>query len=193
VSDDPQGPGWWRASDGRWYPPQAAPPSWPPGGPPGAPYTPPPPAKTNRGCLIALAIVGVLAVLGIAAVVVVVLAVEDEVDERVDVDDGVRSFSGNTENPPEDDVTLGECDTDPTTRFMQASLEVTNHSSEPSNYIMTVAFEAEDGGRQITTGSAVIDGLRPDQSTTVEASALQEAPGGQDFSCRISQVERFAA
>jgi hypothetical protein len=26
VSDVAQGPGWWLASDGRWYPPQAAPP-----------------------------------------------------------------------------------------------------------------------------------------------------------------------
>ena len=31
VSDAPQGPGWWQASDGRWYPPQA------PGGYPPAP------------------------------------------------------------------------------------------------------------------------------------------------------------
>jgi hypothetical protein len=29
MSDVPQGPGWWQASDGRWYPPQA-----PPGGQP---------------------------------------------------------------------------------------------------------------------------------------------------------------
>lgn len=29
MSDAPQGPGWWQASDGRWYPPQA-----PPGGRP---------------------------------------------------------------------------------------------------------------------------------------------------------------
>lgn len=25
MSDNPQGPGWWQASDGRWYPPQQAP------------------------------------------------------------------------------------------------------------------------------------------------------------------------
>ena len=25
VSDSPQGPGWWQASDGKWYPPEQAP------------------------------------------------------------------------------------------------------------------------------------------------------------------------
>lgn len=37
MSDIPQGPGWWQASDGRWYPPADAP------APPGAPATGPPP------------------------------------------------------------------------------------------------------------------------------------------------------
>ena len=25
MSDSPQGPGWWQASDGKWYPPEQAP------------------------------------------------------------------------------------------------------------------------------------------------------------------------
>src|SRR5579875_3415767 len=51
MSDRPQGPGWWLASDGRWYPPEsrlAQPPPppgyWPPPGygpPPGASVPPP--------------------------------------------------------------------------------------------------------------------------------------------------------
>ncbi len=53
MSDVPQGPGWWQASDGRWYPPTAKPgtatpvapaptPSYgPPTGPP-SPYGPTP-------------------------------------------------------------------------------------------------------------------------------------------------------
>ena len=211
MSDTPQGPGWWEASDGRWYPPQPAPqaPAQPvpqaavPPGPPAAPYPPPgpgapppyrPPApnKSGRGCLIALAIGGVVALLAVVAIVVVVARVGDEVDERVDDDGGISSLSGNTENPPEDDVTVGRCDTDPSTRYMRADLEVHNNSSEPSNYIITVAFEAEDGGRQLTTGAGVVDGLRADQSTTVEANSVLEAPDG-DFTCRITRVERFAA
>jgi hypothetical protein len=45
VSDESQGPGWWLASDGKWYPPELAPGAQPPPGgpPPGGPppYTPP--------------------------------------------------------------------------------------------------------------------------------------------------------
>ncbi|CAM8621092.1 Domain of unknown function DUF4190 [Acidimicrobiia bacterium] len=41
MSDTSQGPGWWIASDGKWYPPESAqPPTPPPPAPPA--YTPPP-------------------------------------------------------------------------------------------------------------------------------------------------------
>jgi hypothetical protein len=204
VSDFSQGPGWWQASDGKWYPPQSAPTAAPPPppppayGPPPAPvpqWTPPPAKKGgNKGCLIALAVVGVVLVLGIVATVVVVNAVSDEVDDRVDVDeDGITTFSGNDENPPADDVEVAECGPAPNTNFMRATVDVLNHSSEPSNYIVTVAFESDDGGRQLTTSTAFVNGLGPDQSTTAEANSFQEPPNGEEFTCRLSQVERFAA
>ena len=40
MSDSSQGPGWWQASDGRWYPPSATPGTGPI--PPGYGYGPPP-------------------------------------------------------------------------------------------------------------------------------------------------------
>jgi hypothetical protein len=72
MSQQPQGPGWWQASDGRWYPPQ--PQQYPP------PYqqqnqpqyqqqygpSPAPPRRSsNRGCLIAAVVVGVLLLVGV--------------------------------------------------------------------------------------------------------------------------------
>ena len=63
MSMEPRGPGWWRASDGRWYPPQPRPP-YPPQPPPA--YSPQPfgagppvPQKKrgNHGVLIAVLIV----------------------------------------------------------------------------------------------------------------------------------------
>jgi hypothetical protein len=200
VSDVSQGPGWWQASDGRWYPPQpaapaalAAPPQSAPGPPPqwGAPPAGPP-KKANRGCLIALVIVGALVVLGGIAATVLIVVVGREVDDRID-DDGITSLSDNDENPPADDVTVGECGPAEGTRFMRATVEVLNHSSEASNYLITVAFESEDGGRQLSTSTTGVNALGPDQTTTSEANSFQEAPGGQEFSCRITQVERFAA
>ena len=76
---------------------------------------------------------------------------------------------------------------------MRANVDVLNHSSEPSNYIITVAFESDDGDEQFTTAITGVDGLGPDQTTTVEANAFQAPPNGVDFSCSINQVQRFAA
>jgi hypothetical protein len=199
MSDVSQGPGWWQASDGRWYPPQpaapVAPPPPPPGPPPvpqwGAPTTKP--KSSNRGCLIALGIVGAVLVLGIVATVIVIAAVGNEVEDRVDEDGGITNFSDNDENPPADDVSIGECGPAPTTNFMRATVEVRNHSSEASNYLVTVAFESEDGGRQLATTTTGVNALGPDQTTTVEANSFSEAEGGQAFDCQITGVERFAA
>jgi len=69
MSQQPQGPGWWRAPDGRWYPPQPmSPPPYQQGpryaaGPP--PYGPPPPQRSNRGCVIAAVVVAVLLAVGL--------------------------------------------------------------------------------------------------------------------------------
>lgn len=38
MSDSAQGPGWWLASDGKWYPPQSSPP----------PFPPPPPSSDHQ-------------------------------------------------------------------------------------------------------------------------------------------------
>jgi Flp pilus assembly pilin Flp len=55
MNDIPQGPGWWQAGDGKWYPPQ-----------------PPPPANTLKIVLIVVGLLilvpCLLAVVSIAAV-----------------------------------------------------------------------------------------------------------------------------
>ncbi|HWJ60554.1 MAG TPA: DUF4190 domain-containing protein [Acidimicrobiales bacterium] len=47
MSDVPQGPGWWQASDGRWYPPTAKPGTPVPPAPPA--YGPPPSGPPSYG------------------------------------------------------------------------------------------------------------------------------------------------
>lgn len=56
MSSTPQGPGWWRASDGRWYPPQA-----------------PVVVVKNNGCLKALGVVVAVVLLLILLVVGITL------------------------------------------------------------------------------------------------------------------------
>ena len=76
MSDAPQGPGWWQASDDRWYPPTAQPgtprpPAAPAYGPPpgyGYPYAPayaagPPRLPSVSGMATASMVLGILSVI----------------------------------------------------------------------------------------------------------------------------------
>jgi hypothetical protein len=67
MSDQSQGPGWWQASDGQWYAPEASypPPTEPPSGPPGASR----PSWWMSPVALWLAIVAVLVALGLGAAI----------------------------------------------------------------------------------------------------------------------------
>jgi hypothetical protein len=61
MSTQPQGPGWWQASDGRWYPPQ------PPQAAPYQQYTQQPapaPRTRNRGCVVAVVVAVAFVLIG---------------------------------------------------------------------------------------------------------------------------------
>ena len=89
-------------------------------------------------------------------------------------------------------MTLGECTTDPTLGFLTASLTVTNNSSDASDYLIDVTFQSEDGATQFGTGNAFVQGLQTGQTTTVEATSLDDAPD-QPFVCTLASVTRTAA
>ena len=200
MSDTAQGPGWWQASDGKWYPPEQAPgyaaPPPPPGagapafGPPPGYGTPPPmayapaPASGMSGCLkaflIVLAIVGVLSVVG---VIVAVTVVDDAVDDFADDVNG-------TDAGELDDVEDIVCDTD-AVGDLHATVTVVNDSSERSNYIITVAFE-DDDGVQLDTGTAFINAVEPDQEASGDAVTFTDPPANGDFDCRVASLERFS-
>src|SRR5690348_7940984 len=93
MSDSQQGPGWWLASDGKWYPPQA--PNFAP------PVFQKPPKNGPNGCLVALAIVGGLFVLLIVVGVIAGLASSDDTSRN--------GFSGSSDHPARDDVELSDC------------------------------------------------------------------------------------
>jgi hypothetical protein len=74
MADQSQGPGWWVASDGRWYPPDQAP-AVPPPETWAAPSSgSPPPRGLTAGARVALAVgaalVGILVVVGVAALAI---------------------------------------------------------------------------------------------------------------------------
>ena len=60
MSEVPQGPGWWQATDGKWYPPQPAP-----------VYVPVPQPSVN-GYAIASLVLGIVWIYGITSVLALV-------------------------------------------------------------------------------------------------------------------------
>lgn len=60
MSDVPQGPGWWQAADGKWYPPQPAP-----------VYVPMPRPSTN-GYAIAALVLGIVWMYGVTSILALV-------------------------------------------------------------------------------------------------------------------------
>lgn len=170
MSDQSQGPGWWIASDGKWYPPQQA------------ARLPPPPASPNRhamnGCLKAALIgLGILFVFGGGCAALLANSA-DEVSK--DQEERQQSI--------QDDAELVDCGTGEY-GWMVATIRVTNDSSERSNYSVDVSFTSPDGSEQYATGSAYITGLAPDQTRTEEATSTEEPPG--KFKCVITDVFRF--
>ena len=81
MSDFQQGPDWWRASDGKWYPPQQHPQAgYSQPAAPAPAYAPSPPPAKGSGAKTALIVFGVLAllgVLGVGGIIVLAVAADD--------------------------------------------------------------------------------------------------------------------
>jgi len=86
-----------------------------------------------------------------------------------------------------EDVKIVKCGHD-SIGNLDAKVKVTNHSSKPSDYIITIAFESANGKNQITTGDAVVNSLQPGQSTVQDANGLQSYK--KPFKCTLSDAQR---
>lgn len=171
MSDQSQGHGWWMASDGKWYPPEQS------------THLPPPPASPNRqamnGCLKAALIAGaVVFVLGGGCAALLSNAADD-VSEDLAEEDADKL----------DDARITKCAVDDL-GYMAATVEITNNSSERSNYDVTVSYTSPDGSEQYATGDAFAQALAPGQKRLEAAQSLKDAPG--KFKCEITDVFRFS-
>ncbi len=170
-------PGWWLASDGRWYPPAGPAPVTQ------LPAPPVPQRSSGKGCLIAAGVAVAVLLLGlVAAMLLFVLGARKVTDEIDDI--------GRTQTEEARDVEVAECETNDA-GFMSATLKVTNQSPKTSNYIIEVSFDRAGGDEQLTTAPALVNSLAPGQVTEVVAPST-EAPLG-DFECRVGFVERLSA
>ena len=87
MSDTAQGAGWWQASDGKWYPPEAHPAATPAQTIPAAPPIPGAAPATSRqgmsGCAKALIISGIVAAVAVVGVIVLLVVVVGRGVDRV--------------------------------------------------------------------------------------------------------------
>jgi hypothetical protein len=108
MSDQQQGPGWWLASDGRWYPPEQAPGAMPgaPDPAPPAPDAPPAPGPPSPS-RTRLAVAGAVVVVALVAVALLLFGGDDDGD-----DDAASTTTTTAAEAPDDepDPTDGEPD-----------------------------------------------------------------------------------
>ncbi len=74
-----------------------------------------------------------------------------------------------------------------------ATLQVLNHSSKSSDYIITVAFDSPDGKTQLDTGDATVSNLAAGQKTSTDAPSLKAELRTKKFVCKIANVTRTSA
>jgi hypothetical protein len=163
----PPEPGWWLASDGRWYPPESARPPVPAAPTPGAA-----PRKSGNGCLIALAIVGVVMVLIAGLFFFVVWKFFDTVEE---VADGITV--GEVKCPTADDVS----------EIIGHDVELVGSGSVVVASGCTYTSSGDTAGVSIVSGSGLIAaGILEDleseaQANGTEAGSIDAGDGGKAY------------
>lgn len=125
--------------------------------------------------LLGIVVVGVAGMIGCAALL---SSAADEIQEDIEQERAEAL----------EDVSVKSCEADEI-GDLTATLTVVNNSSERSNYMIEVTFEAPDGS-QLDTGLAVVNALEPGQRTEAEVVTATDAPA--EFDCRVVEVDRFS-
>lgn len=97
-----------------------------------------------------------------------------------------KSNSTNTEHRPQDDVEIASC-----TQGMfgpDVKVKITNHSSKPSNYVISLGAE-DAAGNRVGDGFASTNNLNPGQTALIDGALT----GENVAKCTVEQVERYAS
>jgi hypothetical protein len=95
----------------------------------------------------------------------------------------------NTANPPLDDIDHPWACATGEDGVVRAEGTVTNRSSKPSSYVVTVEFT--DDGEDLGSASASVDHVDPGETTELIVSSGETAHGDAD--CTVDDVARFKA
>ena len=196
-AEQPPAPGYWKASDGRWYPPQQAPSYAPPFA-----VAPVVSRSAASGCLKAFIIVAVLGIaLVVAAVAGVIFignnaaeklsAVGSELEAADGANDpggaGTTSPSDEAAHPARDDVEISECrdgEYGP-----EVTVRITNHTATRANYVVEVSL-LDDAGTKIGEATGFENNVEASQ--TAVSDLVASASGTTWTKCQLVNVQRFA-
>lgn len=103
---------------------------------------------------------------------------------------GVSTLSGNETHPPQDDVAVTGC-TAGVAGTVTATVTVTNHSSQRSDYLIGVTFQ-DGAGVQIGDTSRTADNVDAGQTARIDAGAFVSGDA-TGVKCVIKSVQRTAS
>ncbi len=139
--------------------------------------------KRGRGLAITGIVVSLLSILFSAVAVVFLVALVRSGDEIVR--DGIITTSDNTEYPPQDDIDGIECSASNSGRIAQATVTITNRSTGPSVYRITIEWETNGEPIEEIVSTDYLDA---GESASYEAVDLSGR--AMEDSCRVTRIER---
>ena len=126
----------------------------------------------------------------IAAAGLVGVACETDTDDNSGATDS--DLSTNTENPPIEDVTVAGCNVDQSFGTATVNLRIENHSSKPSDYLVTVGISDSTGAR-VGDAHGSTQNIAPDAPANTDAVGTVSEGAVGPFECKVNEVERFAS
>ncbi|MGW0365822.1 hypothetical protein [Streptomyces sp. NPDC002990] len=129
--------------------------------------------------MIVTLVLGGIALLAVIAVILVIAFVATVEDPSRDDPHG-----------PVGDVKITACEVDAGTKWPHADLDVTNRSSKPSDYVVSVEFVGPSGER-LTEAHTAVTHLAPGQVARDRAQSLTQVT--DPVTCRITDVTRVAS
>lgn len=88
------------------------------------------------------------------------------------------------------DVKLISCGVSDALGFRYPKVLVTNGSSKTSSYLITIAFESQDGRTKYEDSTVIVNSLKSNQSTTEEGFPVSDVP--KSAVCKVTEVQRTA-
>lgn len=188
MSDQPPGPGYWKASDGNWYPPQSAPQQQqpvqpiPPAPSPAQQAVPPPgqyvlppgvaPSKSGMsGGVKALLVIGALVLLGaLAAGAFLFLGRQQEAGKEADAAADVEIVTCEDGDDGQPDV----------------EVEITNSTGVAADYVARVVLQDADG-TEVGRGDGPAINMPAGEKVTVEVDIEAD---GEFTECVLDDVIR---